>query len=196
VFPDSPAARDISASAYLEAGVNAEQQGYAGVYINTVGDYGLAELRGTLQVPVTGSGEGVISAAQARGRFAIVTIWPPAMRFIYDHVLAETGAADDCVAIHHLSDNADLATLDQPDNFVHDMQACSLTSMSKIRAACRDSMDQGGAEVIVLGCTCMQPVAALLEAEGIPALEPMVSGYRYLESLLDERAGESPSRDG
>jgi hypothetical protein len=36
------------------------------------------------------------------------------LRFIYDAVLAATDAAPDCVAIHHLSEDPDLATLDQP----------------------------------------------------------------------------------
>ena len=104
VFPDTPSAREICARTYLDAGLLAERDGYAGLYINTVGDYGLAALREASCIPVTGSGEGAIRTAQAAGqRFAIVTIWPPALRFIYDAVLAATDAAPDCVAIHHLS---------------------------------------------------------------------------------------------
>jgi hypothetical protein len=30
----------------------------------------------------------------------------------------------------------------------------------------------------------MQPVAALLQAEGLPVIEAMVAGYQHLESLL------------
>ena len=189
VFPDTPAAREICARAYLDAGMVAERDGYAGAYINTVGDYGLAELREGSRIPVTGSGEGAIRIAQAHGRrFAIVTIWPPALRFIYDAVLAATDAASDCLSIHHLSEDRDLATLDQPDNFVRDMQACGMTTMARIREACRRGLEQDGADVIVLGCTCMQPTAALLEADGLPVIEPMVSGYRHLESLVREAA--------
>ena len=184
VFPDTPAAREICARAYLAAGLAAEREGYAGLYINTVGDYGLAELRAASRIPVTGSGEGAIRTAQAHGRrFAIVTIWPPTLRFIYAAILAATDAAPDCLAIHHLSADPDLATLDQPDNFVSDMQACGMTTMSKIRQACRRALEEDGADVIMLGCTCMQPVAALLEADGLPVIEPMVAGYRHLESL-------------
>ena len=193
VFPDSPAARDACARAYLAAGLAAERDGYAGAYINTVGDYGLAELRAACGIPVTGAGEGAIRTAQ-RGsrRFAIVTIWPPALRFLYDAVLADTGSTADCVAIHHLSADAELATLDRPDNFVREMQACGITSMARIRAACRSALDTDGADVIILGCTCMQPTVALLEADGLPVVEPMVAGYRHLESLA-ARAGERVS---
>jgi allantoin racemase len=185
VFPDSPAARDTCAHAYLAAGLAAQRDGYAGVYINTVGDYGLADLRNACRIPVTGAGEGAIRTAQAIGRrFAIVTIWPPALRFIYDAVLAETASTDDCVAIHHLSEDPDLATLDQPNNFVREMQACGITSMARILAACRSALQDDGADVIILGCTCMQPTAALLEADDLPVVEPMVAGYRHLESLV------------
>jgi allantoin racemase len=185
VFPDSPAAREICARSYLKAGLAAERAGYAGLYINTVGDYGLADLRTACGIPVTGAGEGAIRAAQSRGpKFSIVTIWPPMLRFIYDAILGATDATNDCVSIHHLSDDPDLATLDQADNFVHDMQACGITTMTRIREACRQGLEQDGADVILLGCTCMQPTAALLEADGLPVIEPMVTGYRYLESLV------------
>jgi len=106
----------------------------------------------------------------------------------HDAVLAATDAASDCLSIHHLSEDRDLATLDQPDNFVRDMQACGMTTMARIREACRRGLEQDGADVIVLGCTCMQPTAALLEADGLPVIEPMVSGYRHLESLVREAA--------
>jgi len=183
VFPATPAAREASALAYVKAGQAAERAGYDAIYINTVGDYGLQALRAVVTVPVTGSGEGAIRQAGDRP-FAIVTIWPPALRFIYDHVLTDADATDQCRSIHHLAANHDLNTLGEPHNFVQDMQACSLTSMARIRAACETALTRQGAEVIVLGCTCMQPVADLLQTEGIPVIEAMVAGYQHLESLL------------
>jgi allantoin racemase len=185
VFPGNPAAREVAARAYLAAGLAAARTGYAGLYINTVGDYGLAELRAACPLPVTGSGEGAIRSARAQHRrFGIVTIWPPALGFIYARILDDCKATDDCVGVRHLSDDPDLGTLGQPGNFVAQMQACSLTSMAKIRAACDRLLEGQHADVILLGCTCMQPVAGLLEAEGYPVIEPMVAGYRYLERQI------------
>ena len=183
VFPATPTAREQSAHAYVAAGLAAERAGYDALYINTVGDYGLKALREAAQVPVTGSGEGAIRQAGNQA-FAIVTIWPPALRFIYDHVLTDTGATDRCRGIHYLSQDHDLDTLGEPHDFVQEMQSCSLTSMARIEAACRVALEQEGAELIVLGCTCMQPVAAILQGEGMPVIEPMVSGYRHVEFLL------------
>jgi allantoin racemase len=183
VFPATPEAREESARAYVAAGLAAEGAGYDALYINTVGDYGLQALRAVATIPVTGSGEGAIRQAGDRP-FAIVTIWPPALRFIYDHVLTDTGATDQCRSIHHIAANHDLDTLGEPHDFVQEMQACSLTSMARIRAACETALTREGAELIVLGCTCMQPVAALLQAEGLPVIEAMVAGYQHMESLL------------
>lgn len=185
VFPDTPEARVQCNASYLAAGLAAEQSGFAGVFINTVGDYGLSEVRQACRLPVTGAGEGAIRTAQRSGRFAIVSIWPPQLGFIYEAILAATRSETDCVAIHHLSQDKDLATLEKSDNFVSDMQACSASSLQAIRQACATALDQG-ADVIVLGCTCMHPVADILGSEGLPIIEPMAAGYRYLLSLLAE----------
>ena len=185
IFPATPEARQTCAHAYLEAGLAAERAGYNALYINTVGDYGLAALRERVEVPVTGSGEGAIHRTGDRP-FAIVTIWPPALRFIYDEVLAATGASDRCRSIHHLSADHDLDTLGEPHDFVQEMQSCSLTSMARIEEACRVALDHEGADWIVLGCTCMQPVAALLEGEGLPVVEAMTAGYLHLETRLGQ----------
>lgn len=185
VFPDSPAAREIAARAYVAAGLCAARAGYTGLYINTVGDYGLAELRAACPLPVMGSGEGAIRSARTQQRrFGIVTIWPPALGFIYARILADSNAADECVGVQFLSEDPDLGTLGQPGNFVHEMQSCSLTSMAKIRAACETVLKTQRADVVLLGCTCMQPVAGLLAAEGYPVIEPMVAGYRDLERQI------------
>ena len=187
VFPASPEAASVCAAAYLDAGLAAERAGFAGLYINTVGDYGLAALRSAAAVPVGGAGEGAIRSAQdVAERFAIVTIWPPALGFIYEGILGATGTAESCAAVHHVSADEDLATLGEEDNFVAQMQACGFTSMAKIRSACEQALERDGAQIIILGCTCMHPTAALLQDDGIPVIEPMAAGYRYLESLLQE----------
>ena len=184
VFPASAEAAAVCAAAYLDAGLAAERAGYAGLYVNTVGDYGLAQLRGAASVPVAGAGEGAIRTAQESvERFAIVTIWPPAMRFIYENILAATGSAGDCTAVRHLSADEDLATLGEEDNFVSRMRGCGITSMARIREACEQALEQDKAQIIILGCTCMHPTAELLRADGFPVIEPMAAGYRYLESL-------------
>lgn len=183
VFPDSPAAREACARAYIDAGTAADGGGYDGLYINTVGDYGLHRLRQAVGIPVTGSGEAAILEAREHGRFSFVTIWPPALAFIYQAILDAAAANEDCVSIHHLSADPQLATLGRPGNFVERMQACSLTSMQQIRAACSEALERDGADVVILGCTCMQPVAALLERDGLPVIEPMTVGYRRLETL-------------
>lgn len=185
VFPDTPAARIESEQAYISAGQAAAREDFAALYINTVGDYGLQVLRDSVSIPVVGSGETSLRLAQSSGSsFAIVTIWPPSLRFIYDQILDASGTSGYCCAIHFLSEDTDLDTLENDDNFVNDMKSCRASSMRDLRAACRSAMDEQGAEVIVLGCTCMQPVADMLASEGFPVVEPMVAGYKFTELLL------------
>jgi allantoin racemase len=187
IFPDSLSARKICVSAYYETGLGAEYKGYDGIYINTVGDYGLSELRRNCNIPVTGAGEGSIKTALQSGEtFSIVTIWPPSMRFIYDEVLSYCDAVKNCLSIHHLSKDSDLSTLGETDNFVKKMQSCGLTSMNNIRQSCEESLNKDHAETIILGCTCMNPVGAILVKEGFPVIEPMVTGYQYLKKLIKQ----------
>ncbi|MFK7954730.1 MAG: aspartate/glutamate racemase family protein [Lysobacterales bacterium] len=185
VFPIDKAASEVCASAYVNAGLKAQQVGHGGAYINTMGDYGLRALRRVATIPVSGAGEGSIHTARKQGlQFAIVTIWPPSMRFIYDAMLEACQAEDECKALYHLSEDGDLASLDQPDNFVEQMRGCSLTSLAQIREACERALNDDGADVVILGCTCMAPTAALLTGDGLPIIEPMAAGYRYLEDLI------------
>lgn len=188
VLPDNMAAREICINAYYNSGIEAELNGYDGIYINTVGDYGLSDLRRDCSIPVTGAGEGSIKTALESGEtFSIVTIWPPSMRFIYDEVLSYCGVTEKCLSIHHLSHDSDLATLGEPDNFVERMQSCGLTTMENIRKACEKALYKDHAEIVILGCTCMNPVGAILTNEGLSVIEPMATGYLYLEKLIKEK---------
>ena len=188
VFPATPAARDVAAQAYVSAGQKSARV-FDALYVNTMGDYGLEQLREQVQVPVTGSGEAALRIAQSLGHsFAIVTIWPPSLAFIYQHVLESTGAVDQCVNIQFLSEDEDLNSLNEPVNFVTEMKACNASSLNHIMDACRHALDDRGADSVVLGCTCMQPVAAILRQEGITVVEPMVAGYRFTELLAAPQA--------
>ena len=108
-FPKTPYDRGLAAIGYLDAGIKAEQAGYRALFLNTFGDYGIAELRSALGIPVVGAGETAMTVAATLGRrFAIVTVWPRSMNFIYDERLATTGMTTRCVAIRNILDDGDL----------------------------------------------------------------------------------------
>lgn len=189
VFPKDEASRQRTTEAYVRAGVEAQRMGFDGIFINTVGDYGVTALRSKLHIPVVGSGEAALRAAAANGTpFAIVTIWPPALRFLYETILQDANLTEACSEIFFLSNDEDLATLAAEDNFVTDMRACYAAPLNAIEAACRGA-EARGAQTIVLGCTCMQPVARRLKDRiALPLIEPMVTGYLATEAACTEVA--------
>jgi allantoin racemase len=185
IFPGDHEARAIVDTQYLAAGHRAADAGFDAVYINTVGDYGLAEMRAELDIAVIGSGETAYRTAATLGRFAIVTIWPPALDFIRERVLAQSGVAESHIGVTNLSQDDELNTLADDENFVTDMRSCSLVSLNSIRKARDAAIEEQGADVVILGCTCMAPAAAMLPPNGNGVtIDPMTLGYRFAEYCL------------
>ncbi len=197
VFPDTPAHRADAAIGYLEAGYRAESAGYAGVFINTVGDYGLKRMRRCIAIPVVGAGQaGMYLAASLADRFAIVTIWPRSLEFIYRDLLRDYGLAEKCMSIRFGSEDAALRTLGEPDNFVERMRRGEVDMLDNLQDHCRAAAD-AGAGAILLGCTCMSPIAPLLrELARVPVVDPMTAGYRYTELLLSAGLVPAPLAAG
>ena len=187
IFPGNHEARAIVDIQYRDAGRRALADGFDAVYINTVGDYGLTELRDELEIPVIGSGETVYRTAATFGAFAVVTIWPPSLDFIRARVLAQSGTANSYLGVTNLSADEAMDTLSDNENFVTDMRACSLTSMQQIREARDAAIEKDGAAVVILGCTCMAPAAAVLPPHNAAVtLDPMTLGYRFAEYCLSQ----------
>ena len=184
VFPDSPKSRQITIEAYVEAGKRLAQKDFAALYINTMGDYGLQALRDQLDIPITGSGESAIRAAMSLGQsFSIVTIWPPKMQFIYDHILKDSGAANQCRSMYFLSEDNELDSMGQGDDFYSNMRTCAVTSLEQVRKMLTQACEKDGAGAVILGCTCMSHLSPIFKDEGFPVIEPMITGYRYTEFL-------------
>ena len=132
-FPLTPNDRLKCEQAYLAAGIEAADAGADAVYINTVGDYGLSALNQVLSIPAMGAGSGALQyALTSASSFSIVTLWPPAMRFIYDAMLADSKLTQYCDEIVHLSDDTLLATSSGPLEAMATIQACGITTLDKI----------------------------------------------------------------
>ena len=61
VFPHTPYERGLSIMAYLDAAIEAQKAGFDAVFINTMGDYGIDEMRSALRIPVIGAGEAAMA---------------------------------------------------------------------------------------------------------------------------------------
>jgi allantoin racemase len=150
------------------------------VLINSFADYGIDALRAVLDIPVIGAGEAtLLAAARAGRRFAIVTVWPRSMQFLYDERLRAVAVAEQCVAIRHFTMEDELARLGQETGVMARMHRGETEVIDGLRAECARAVREDGAECIVLGCTCMGPIGPALEAScEVPVLESSRVGLR------------------
>ncbi len=161
----------------LEAGMRAEEEGFAAVCINTMSDSGLAALRSRLTIPVTGPGRSSFHLAADLGkRFSVVTMWPQ-WHWIYEKLALETGLSARLASIR------DIAT--RPDT--HELLAGKEDIVfAKLEEQCRKAIDEDGADVIILGSTTMhQSHAYLSERLEVPVLNPGLVAFKQCEMLLD-----------
>jgi allantoin racemase len=177
--------RAFTGLGYTEAAMRAQEDGFAAILINTVGDYGLRLMRAALRVPVVGAGQAAMQVAAGLGdRFAIVTVWPEASRAMYDRLLSEYGLASLCSEVVHITQDAELPATDGEYGFVAVMRSGREAQLARIEAACRGAIDRG-ADVIVFGCTCMSPAHAEISRRlDRPVIDPLVTGHKMAELLL------------
>jgi allantoin racemase len=186
VFPGTPYERGLTALGYIEAGIRAQDEGYGAVFINTFGDYGIAELKSALSIPVVGAGEASMSMAATLGRkFAIVTIWPTSLNFIFQERLTTCGMTERCAGVFNVLANDEMAQRGSGDDPVVAMRSAKATMIERIVSVAQNAITQHGADTIILGCTCMAPIGGLIAKRlNVPVVEPLATGYAATETQL------------
>ncbi len=195
-FAATPYERLVVDVGYVDAAQSAFAAGCDALFINSMADYGLDAMRAAVPVPVVGAGEAALRAGGRDGRrFAIVTVWPRSMRFLYDERLRACGLAGQCVAVHHLSDEDELARLGAEDGVMARMHRSEGGVIARLAALCAEAVRRGGAECLVLGCTCMAPVGpALAKICTVPVIESSRSGFlATVEALRDPAQRQAAS---
>jgi allantoin racemase len=182
MFPNNPLDLAIQEMGYLDAGITAAGDGCDAVVINSVGDYGLAALKSATRKVAVGAGEAGLRVAAGIGRpFAVVTIWPATTAFLYRKLLRETGLEDACSAVLHVGTDEEQAGLGEEQDYIARMQGGDSDVLGRVIRACRDAVADGAA-AILLGCTCMSPVAAKIQAAmDVPVINPLVTAVKYAE---------------
>lgn len=178
VFPYTPLDRELQVLGHVEAAVRARADGCDAVVLDSFGDYGLDILRDSLGIPVVGCGDAALEAAARLGRtFGLVTTWPRSMDFIIKRVLRDSGLEAACRAVRTVGGEEDLADVSEPGGYLSRIAAGEASLMARLGEACRAIQERSGADVIVLGCTCLSPVAAALSASsGLPVVNPRLAG--------------------
>lgn len=178
-FPYTPIEQAMQALGHAEAALSAAEAGCAAVVIDSVGDYGLAAMRAMLPVPAIGSGEaGLAEAAQGGRSFGIVTVWPQSMNFILYERLQACGVLGLCTGIVNIGSDADTASLAGPDGYLAQVREGRDAIRARVLAAIARLASQGAAAVM-LGCTCMSPMAETMAAASpLPVINPLAAGVR------------------
>ena len=184
-FPITPYDRGLTVLAYVDCAIEAEKAGFDAVFINTVGDYGIDEMRSATSMVVVGAGEATMAMSCNIGRrFSIVTIWPPKMNFIYHERLRSTGMEHRCASIRNVLTNGDVEGLAGAGQAVTSLKDHNATVIESALKEIDRAVSEDGADTIMLGCTCMAPIGPELAARSsVPVLESMRTGYKTVEAM-------------
>ncbi|WP_210495492.1 aspartate/glutamate racemase family protein [Microvirga antarctica] len=160
----------------LDAGIDAETDGYDAVCIDTMSDSGMSALRSILNIPVIGPGRHAMLTALMLGeRFSVLVMWDR-WKPLYTKTLGELGLRDKCASIRSIGvqpDNRKLLAGKEDDVF------------PKLLEAAQRCIDEDGADVIILGSTTMhQAHAYLAERLTVPVINPGPLSYRLAETAL------------
>ena len=161
----------------LEAGAQAEAQGYDLVCVNSMSDTALPALRSRLSIPVVGTAAATLHfAATLGGRFSMLTMWEPWVPFVRESV-AKYGLTDRLASVRHIGVRPDtVALLQGKEDIVFDA----------LEKAGRAAIEEDGAAVIVLGSTTMlQSHRYLAERLPVPVVNPALVAFKFCQMMLD-----------
>ena len=166
--------------AILAEGIRAEADGFDAMVIDCAMDIGLEPIRERVSIPVTSAAQASYLVALGLGdRFSVITLIEPATRLIHN-LLRRYGLTQRVASVRF----ADVPVLGLMDTEV---------AAKAIAEASRMALDHDGADVIVLGCTGMAPVARQLQRElHVPVIDPAAAALLMAESYI--RMGLTHSR--
>lgn len=167
----------IMEQAVIQAGLQAQVEGFDAVCINTVSDSGLAALRSRLDIPVLSPGQSAFHVASMLGhKFSILTMWERWFP-LYRKTLREYGLESRVASIRAIEVRPDTVEL---------LSGKEDIVFGKLEDAALKAIGDDGADVIVLGSTTMHQSHAYLASRlPVPVLNPGVIAYKLCEMFLD-----------
>jgi allantoin racemase len=193
-FPHTPYDRRIVDLAHVDAAECAAADGVDAILIDSTCDWGIEAIRAAVDVPVVGAGEVGIAEASAGGRpFSIVTVWPPALEFLYVERLKMVPGGEQCVGTRYASRDHELDRLGTDDSVIARMDRREESILDRLVEECRRSVDDDGAEAVLLGCTCMAKTAPLIEERfsDVPLIESARSALKVALDAVPARRNRS-----
>jgi allantoin racemase len=150
----------------LRSGMDAAEEGFDAVCVDTMNDIGTVALRSVLDIPVLGTIHAAVLHALTLGvRFSLI-------------VSAQA-------AVAHCRGSIRQWGLERQCSSVRAVAETGLSFRDGLHEAARQCVMQDGADVVCLGSSMMAPAAnALAQALGVPVVEPLASSCRLAETLL------------
>jgi allantoin racemase len=160
-----------------EAGLRAEEEGYDAVVMDTVSDSGLYALRSRLSIPVLGPGLVSYAVAIMLGkRFSIVTMWDK-WRHLYEKNLDLYHLWEKCVSIRAVDIPPDVEAL---------FAGKEEEMFARLTAEAQASIDEDGADVILLGSTTMHQAGDYMSAHlAAPVINPGPVAIKMAEVIVE-----------
>mgnify|MGYP006266232425 FL=1 len=161
----------------VDAGLDAEREGFDAVCIDTMSDSGMAMLRSVLSIPVIAPGRHAMLIAQMLGeKFSILMMWDR-WKMLYTKTLGELGMDHKCASMRSIGvtpDNKSLLSGKEDEVFPLLLQAA------------QQCIEQDGAQVLLLGSTTMHEAHAWLsERVEVPIINPGPLTYQLASIALD-----------
>lgn len=169
----------------VEKTIQAEIDGFDGVFVDCFGDPGVDAAREMVQIPVVGGFQpAALNACLISNKWSVVTVLKSVIPMLAD-LTRKLGIDKNVASIRDI--NTPVLELSDKDLLIRRL-------LEQINIA----VNQDGAEAIVLGCTGMLDLAKLLadEMKGkgipIPVIDPTAAAIGYLEMM--HRSGISHSK--
>jgi len=165
----------------LDRVLQAEQEGYDGVFISCNLDIGLYEARSLVDIPVTATLESAALLAHSLGtRFSLITV-DDQNGEIQRMLLTHYGLAGKLASCRSINIDA---------NDLYPEKTSEDSVYGKVVEAARLCIKQDRAEVIIAGCTLIGSVLTHRAAEtakdiAAPVLDGMLSGFKMAEMMVD-----------
>jgi allantoin racemase len=168
--------------AMFEAGLNAQEEGFSAVCIDTVSDSGMNALRSVLDIPVIAPARASYHTALMLGnRFCVITQWDPWIAEAWK-TIKEYGLESKCAAVESINVEPDLENL---------LGGKEDEIFPKLLEASHRAIDRG-ADVVTLGSTTMhQSAAYLAEHLPVPVLNPGPLTYKLAELCIGLKVSHS-----
>jgi Asp/Glu/hydantoin racemase len=161
--------------AMLEAGLEAADEGYDALCIDTMSDSGANALRSVLDIPVVTPGKASYLTALMLGRkFSVVTQWD-------GWIAVTTKAVQEYGLVEHLASVRSIDMMPDVENLLGGKEEVVFPKLRDAALACIDD----GADVICLGSTTMHQAHGYLRDQlPVPVINPGPLTYKLAETML------------